>query len=184
MFRLRSRSVQSHLQCDFAVVIDIKNPKYLLQILLWSPIGHDVENYHKLTKVNVSILKIRWLVINCFMTLFWYHLIEPHNRILKQSLIYFVIARYKERNMRILLWSLIKFLLHQHCLKFSTFIFVTTDPSPASLYLVWVVHSEDVFLKFFSVSSRVTFLHHRVKRFFRNSAVRMHFKEVLILGLE
>ena len=49
---------QPHLQCDFAVVIDIKNPKYLLQILLWSPIGHDVENYHKLTKVNVSILKI------------------------------------------------------------------------------------------------------------------------------
>ena len=77
-----------HLQCDFPVVIDIKNPKYLLQILLWSPIGHDVENYHKLTKVNVSILKIRCLVINCLMTLFWYHLIEPHNRILKQSLIY------------------------------------------------------------------------------------------------
>ena len=79
---------QPHLQCDFAVVIDIKNPKYLLQILLGSPIGHDVENYHKLTKVNVSILKIRCLVINCLMTLFWYHLMEPHNRILKQSLIY------------------------------------------------------------------------------------------------
>ena len=60
---------QSHLQCDFAVVIDIKNPKYLLQILLWSPIGHDVENYHKLTKVNVAVLKIRCLVINCLMTL-------------------------------------------------------------------------------------------------------------------
>ena len=107
----------------------------MLQVLLWSPIGHDVENYHKLTKVNVSILKIRLLVINCLMTLFSYHLIEPHNRILKQSLIYFVIARYKERNMRILLWSLIKFLLHQHCLKFLTFIFVTTNQHQPCLSL-------------------------------------------------
>ena len=78
-------------------------------------------------------------VINCLITLFWYHytggVVEPHNRILKQSLIYFVIARYKERNMRILLWSLIKFLLHQHCLKFFTFIFVTTNQHQPCLSL-------------------------------------------------
>ena len=37
--------------------------------------------------------------------------------------------------MRILLWSLIKFLLHQHCLKFFAFIFVTLNTSQSCLNL-------------------------------------------------
>ena len=46
-----------HLKSNFAVVIDVKNPKYLLKILLWSSIGHDVEHYHELPEVNVSVLQ-------------------------------------------------------------------------------------------------------------------------------
>lgn len=63
---------------------------------------------------------------------------------------------------------------------FRVLYFVTLLPS---LYLVGVVHPEDVSLKFLGVCSRVALLHHGVKGFFGNSSVRMHLQEVLILSL-
>ena len=46
-----------HLQSYLPVVIDVKHPEYLLEILLRGAVGHDVEHYHELPKVNVSILQ-------------------------------------------------------------------------------------------------------------------------------
>ena len=47
----------SYLQCYCSVVINVKDTKNLLEILLGRPVGHDVEDNHELAEVDVSILQ-------------------------------------------------------------------------------------------------------------------------------
>ena len=47
----------SYLQCYCSVVINVKDTKNLLEILLGRPVGHDVEDNHELAEVDMSILQ-------------------------------------------------------------------------------------------------------------------------------
>ena len=51
----------AHLKRDGSVIIDVKNAENLFQVFLWSAIWHDVEDYHELSKIYVTILK--WVLL-------------------------------------------------------------------------------------------------------------------------
>lgn len=51
------------LQTDEAVIVDVKHFEYLFQVVLWSPVGHDVKYNHKFSKIDVTILERNRLIL-------------------------------------------------------------------------------------------------------------------------
>ena len=45
-----------YLQTYGTVVVYVKHPEYLLEVLLRTPVGHDIENNHEFPEVNMTIL--------------------------------------------------------------------------------------------------------------------------------
>jgi len=43
-------------QRDCPVIVNVEDTEYLLEILLWRTIGHDIQDNHELTEVDVAIL--------------------------------------------------------------------------------------------------------------------------------
>ena len=51
-----SKCYKSHLESYSSIIVNVENPKYLLEIFLWCTIGHYVENDHELAEVYGTIL--------------------------------------------------------------------------------------------------------------------------------
>ena len=45
-----------YLQTYGAIVVDVKYPENLLEVLLRTPVGHDIQNNHEFPEVNMTVL--------------------------------------------------------------------------------------------------------------------------------
>ena len=51
-----------YLQTYGAIVVDVKYPENLLEVLLRTPVGHDIQNNHEFPEVNMTVLRGRDLM--------------------------------------------------------------------------------------------------------------------------
>ena len=47
----------AYLQTYGAIVVDVKYSENLLEVLLRTPVGHDIQNNHEFPEVNMTVLQ-------------------------------------------------------------------------------------------------------------------------------
>ena len=50
------KNTLKYLQTYGTVIVYVKHPENLLEVLLWTPVGHDIQNNHEFPEVNMTVL--------------------------------------------------------------------------------------------------------------------------------